>query len=197
MNGTYEDIIEFNRWRERYDSLSDEEQLEFYNTIEKYYPEQKSFTLSNYDYLFSLFQGKNVIEIGGWKGELAKYCLEKYDIKSWTNFELCTGAIEKTVCKDERYKVFPVSFRFWRNMEFGEGIVLASHVIEHLSDKDFLEFAKKVKDNILCFEAPISIKENNWSNYYGTHILKMGWDSIDELFKNKERILIKDGRIYK
>jgi hypothetical protein len=191
----HEDIILFDKWREEYDSLNHEQQRDFYNEIERYYPEQKSFTLSNYDYLFANYQDVSVTEIGGWKGELADYCLNKYFIKSWTNFEITSEAIKKSVCHDERYNPVLVDFNWMDNTTIETDVCLASHVIEHLSDKDLIKLIKCIKSKVILFEAPISQTENDWKGYPGTHILKMGWDKIDSLIDGKKTIL-HDSRMY-
>jgi len=190
-----QDIILFDQWRENYDSMSSDEQIKFYNEIEKYYPEQKSFTLKYYDYLFANYQDVDVVEIGGWKGELADYCLKKYPIKSWINYDITTEALNKSVCKDTRYKVKAVSFNWMDSETIESDVCLASHVIEHLSDNDLRKLIQCIKSKVILFEAPIKKGLNDWTGYPGTHILKMGWDQIDTMFQ-KKIYLGEDARLY-
>jgi hypothetical protein len=186
----------WNEWRLRYQDLTGQEHIDFYNQLAEHYPEQKSFTLSNYDYLFSILKGSaEVIEIGGWKGELADYCLKKYDIKSWKNIEICEPAIKETVCQDSRYSVEnPKEFWWWhRGHDFqsdGDNdtkVLIASHFIEHLSNFDLQELISTsllfshLPEKYIAIESPLSWQGQSWNDYVGTHALTLGWGGVDLL----------------
>ena len=178
------DPLVFDKWRELYHELTSEEQSAFYNALEVRFPHQQSFTLSNFQRFFNGESG-HVLEVGGWKGELANHFVGNGLM--WTNIELCQNAIDKTVPKHLNYMVVkPIEYN-WFNMFKHGGIYshfVSAHMIEHITDsqlQDMLNMIKGIKRVIL--EAPISNNENNWKGYFGTHILKMGWDQIDEIMK--------------
>lgn len=173
----------WNQWRELYYDLTHEENIQFGNDIEARYPGQQSYTLSNFDTVFgspSLLPTR-VLEIGGWKGELAQHCLSKYNISSWLNIDMCKAAVDKSVCKDPRYTaLFPDRFDWFAEKRVNDfDVCVSAHTIEHLSDRHLEQLIEHIS-GIPCvvFEAPISSGKNNWNGYQGTHILEHGWIDI-------------------
>lgn len=180
----------FDLWRKLYDTLTEQEHREFYDDLERYYPHQQSFTIGWWFWAFSHIQKKQnctVLEVGGWKGELAERVLSVFGgISTWTSVELSREAIKKTICNDERFSsVAPPVFRWFA---YGEcppvDVFVASHVIEHLHNKDLLRLLRFLKNiPVVLFEAPISEFRNDWTGYHGSHILTLGWQSIDKAMK--------------
>jgi hypothetical protein len=180
----------WDRWRELYDSFSHEENIEIGNALEAAYPHQVSFNAELFEKFFSTQPpGVRVLEIGGWKGELAKHLLERNpNIAHWHNIDMCRAAVLKTVPMGElapRYtSEFPGSFDWFKQpREFIYDIAISAHTIEHLSDshlKDLIGFLSGIP--VIVFEAPISQETGvSWAGYPGTHILKMGWAEIESL----------------
>lgn len=172
----------FNRWRELYDDLSDAEQLQFCNELADKYPSQKAFKKENYNWLFARFPNRSVYEVGGWKGELAKYCLENHPIADWLNFEFCQKAADQSVVDDPRFRVVvPHKFRWFKDsIKIVPDIFLSSHMIEHLSDDDCMALLDHFRGTpIILLEAPIKPEGQTWNNFLGTHKLNMGWDEIE------------------
>lgn len=183
----------FDKWRSLYYDLSEAEQEQFGYDMEEKYPHQASFTPSNFESLFTnqVKIGNSVLEIGGWKGELASQMLAKFPegISSWTNIDYCKPATEKTVCKDPRYKViYPHRFHWFKD-PVGQtlppenpvpDICVSAHVIEHLTNEDLaslIEFISPIRT--VMFEAPIARDHNDWRGYIGTHILTWGWNQVN------------------
>ncbi len=180
----------FNKWRAAYDSMSSTEHLAFANAAEKKWPDQKSFKALFFEEVFRSypFYPLRVLEVGGWKGELAKISLERVNnIIYWRNVDFCTAALAKTVPIDfDRYEFECPATHTWftqpRIEEFD--VFVSAHMIEHLSDAHLLELLKYVNGiPILAIEAPITMEGQTWDNYYGTHILGMGWTRIIEELK--------------
>lgn len=185
----------WNKWRELYDELTDKEHADFLNDSEARYPNQKSFKFENYDYLFNLTNNHNcrVVEVGGWRGELAHECLSKHNISTWLNIDLCSSALDKIATNelrnDPRYIGFrPNKFRWFEgNRIIHSDVLISAHTIEHLSDKDMIKFMYWLKDiSIVMLEAPIGmsrVPSSHWHNYLGSHKLEMGWDEINALME--------------
>lgn len=182
----------WDRWRELYDSFSHEENIEIGNALEAAYPYQVSFNAELFENFFSaVLPGARVLEIGGWKGELAKHLLEKNPgIEHWHNVDMCRAAVLKTVpmgANSHRYtSEFPGSFDWFKTQRASAfDIAVSAHTIEHLSDahlKDLIAFLAGIP--LIVFEAPISKKSGaSWAGYPGTHILSMGWDEIETLMR--------------
>lgn len=178
----------FDKWRALYYDLTLEEQEQFGRDMEEKYPHQQSYTLSNFEHLFNRFPGCHVLEIGGWKGELADTCLKKFDIKGWHNIDYCRAAVEKSICHPARYSAYCPSNFFWFKGDRSHmaDIAIAAHVIEHLTDEDCFDLMRYLNGiSRIMFEAPIAMNgETTWDGYIGTHILKMGWDKICDHMKS-------------
>jgi len=181
----------FDEWRRLYNSLTDEEQSEFYDDLERFYPHQQSFTKPNYDELIKRYPRAIVLEVGGWKGELASYCMSMSGAPMWwLNIELSQRAIDQTVPGLVNFvAVKPKRFNWFKKHRGGAGmfnIAIASHVIEHLKDKDLLYLLNCLSDiKVVALEAPIDDGPSDWTGYHGSHILKMGWNGIDKAMKKR------------
>ncbi len=177
----------FDKWRDLYYDLTEAENIEFGYDMEAKYPHQKSF---DEQALCSLFEtlptGNRVVEVGGWKGELAACISSKYPerIYSWHNIDMCKAAIEKSVPQSNlRYMpIFPFKFDWFteeRTIEYD--VFVSAHTIEHLTGShviQLLNWANGIPNIFL--EAPIAESgQANWQGYQGTHILECGWDVID------------------
>lgn len=204
----------FNKWRELYDELTDEEQITFANECEDRFPSQQHFTPSNFEDFFEDIEeerlakeielngdqtdddkakfkirtkviGPSVLEVGGWKGELAQLILSKYPmLGDWHNIDICQQAVTKTSCNDHRFSNHvPSQFRWFERKREGKyQVCVVSHSIEHFSDKDFIGLATFIAGiPTVIFEAPIKLEHDDWSDYLGTHILRMGWLGVAEV----------------
>lgn len=180
----------FNKWRELYDDLSGDEQLEFCNDLEGKYPSQVCFTKDFYKEIFKKHPVSKVFEVGGWKGELAKYCINnKLYNNIWFNAEVCTNAVQKGF-KHNLYWPHSPNFNWFKedfNAFYPYSLFLSSHTIEHLSDNDFVQLLDNVISHFyyVALEAPLKDKGQTWNNYLGTHILKIGWDEINNRMQEK------------
>ena len=186
MRLNLEDPKVWDRWRDLYYVLTHDENIEFGNAIEAKYHNQNSYTVSNFDHLFKNCAKpfSRVLEIGGWKGELAQHCLSKYTIISWLNVDMCKAAVDKSVCKDLRYLArFPNRFDWFEEKRSDKfDICISAHAIEHLSDQHLEQLIKYISGiPLVIFEAPISMERNDWSGYQGTHILKYGWNDVNRV----------------
>lgn len=186
----------FNKWRALYNELSDKEQFDFYDDLEKKYPVQRSYNFNNIREVFKHVPIHcHILEVGGWKGELA---LEVFQsdiqcVSSWNNIEICKSAIAKEVENLDKFNynsIYVETFNWFKNQSikdlFSEvNLLISCHMLEHLSDqdaKDFLEYTSECP--FVYIEAPIAKTwKNNWHNYIGTHILTMSWEDIIQHMK--------------
>jgi hypothetical protein len=184
----------FNEWREKYTSLTLKEQVDYHNELEAQYPNQAHYDLDFAIKVFDIVNPKDVTEAGGWKGDLANVMLNRYNIESWKNIEICKNAIDNTNCKDARHSYFmPKSFD-WFNSKLYKGLFLATHFIEHLSNEHFDKLIKSLSNvEYVYFEAPLNDEPQNWINFEGTHKLEYGWNQIKEKFVTHEVIIENNG----
>lgn len=191
----------FEKWRDTYEKMSYQDQINFYNMAEARWPIQKHYNIKDIKIVFDLIDKPvKVLEFGGWKGDLANDIISIYGdgIISWKNIELCKRAIERTVCLSNKYSViFPDKFDWFaeKRMENAD-IIIATHFIEHLSDKHFeglVKYCKGIKN--IYFEAPLKIEDgNNWVGYKGAHKLSYGWNTLIGLMKDNGYLVFKSFR---
>jgi hypothetical protein len=188
-----DDPYVFDKWRENYSVMTNQEHLEFCNRAEARFPSQQHFTASNFE---ALFRDKSpwmprVLEIGGWKGELAQHCSSRFEIESWLNVDFCVAALQKTVDMGDflyRYGFScPDTINWFNSPRIRDyEVCISSHTIEHLSDEHLLQLIDYISGiPMVMFEAPIGDVENDWRGYLGTHILKMGWNGVNEAMSSR------------
>jgi hypothetical protein len=181
-------LNDFDLWRTLYSELTTEDQVEYYNLIEKHYPSQSHYTYNNVNEAIKIAQPKIVLEFGPWKGDMACRAMEEFPfIEEWTGIEICSAAIENTLCKNPKLKyIFPEKFDWFAEPRtIDADFIVATHFIEHLSNEHFdqlINYCNGAK--YIYFEAPMSNISNNWSGYGGTHKLEYGWNKIIELMSN-------------
>ena len=157
---------EFDIWRQKYESMSYEEQIEYHNDIERRFPEQAHYTYGNVKYALNM-AGENlsVLEFGCWKADMAERALLEHSIKEWVGIEICTSAIEKTRCINPKFKyIHPQDFNWFETTTRPEcDIILATHFIEHLSNPHFESLASYCKGaKWIYFEAPLMDVYRDW-----------------------------------
>ncbi len=127
------------------------------------------------------------MEIGGWRGDLAKMALDDFDaIILWHNYDLISfNNLQK--CSDKRYKLVSLLSDVW-NTELIDSYnaLIATHMIEHIKWKEFQKLAEWIPPKIetVLFEAPISDSDENrnWKGDHSSHIFEKGWSQvIDEM----------------
>jgi len=184
---------EFDEWRAGYNTRTFAEEMAYHNELEARFPDQAHFNLDAALSAFNIIWPRNVLEAGAWKGHLAKEILDtEPDIESWTAYEICTAAIEKTVCHYPQFTyTIPDRFDWFYSATILTGIdmFIATHFIEHISDEHFEGMAGAINAAqvpALYFEAPIKDEPSDWEGYPGTHMLTMGWDAIKSLFPDYE-----------
>jgi len=180
---------EFDEWRAGYNTRTFADELAYHNELEAKYPSQAHYNEQAARLVFEICRPGRVVEAGAWKANLAALILAEHtQMESWTAYEICTAAIEKTVCKDPRFSyVTPDRFDWFSNwLKFIHfDLFLATHFIEHISNEHFEGMAGAINAAqvpALYFEAPIKDDASDWQGYPGTHILTMGWDAIKSLF---------------
>ncbi len=185
-------IQNFNDWRNRYDSLTFQEQVEYHNHLESLYPNQAHYDLNAFQKVLEISKPKTIIEAGVWKANLADIILrENKDIESWRGIEISSSAIEKTACKDFRFTYAEInSFDWWKKLDLSSDLFFATHFIEHISNKHFEQLVNAIKSPYVYFEAPLSDQGDEWDVFLGTHKLNIGWDGVKKIMKNYQEIEI-------
>jgi len=191
---------EFNQWREQYREMTFKENQEWYDRLEKDHPWQQHFDATKVaDFIrhtSTQLGSVRILELGGWKGDLAEIIRKNYpnvwsNIVYWDNHDICLTAIEKNVCHDPKYNAFGIDRQLWELAMLLRpyNIFIGSHVLEHLTTseiKQLIPFLVKYKIQYLYLHVPITeqaLGEKIWNNYYGNHILEIGWVQLEQLLR--------------
>ena len=184
----------FDRYRRDYAAMSFVEHQHLYRIIERAYPDQTHYdeqaVAAFFTELLAADVVPSVLEIGGWKGELANAMLTQFrDIRSWHNIEICAEAIEKTVCHDQwaRYTCDTGTDFFWNEkptwIQIFNTLVL-SHVVEHMRLQDFAGTIAHCASNgidYIYLDVPHITEDSHktWRGWTNTHVLEGGWNDIE------------------
>jgi len=193
------------KWRKEYDKLSFEDHKRIYNHLETLRPYQVCFNKKAVKKFLTDIPQKNlrIIEIGGWKGELADtifhtICM-RTKVKYWHNYDLCSSAIKKNVCESPNYKAIELQDYVW-NLDIWDNynVCILSHILEHIKFKDVKKLFSCFKNiDYIYIDAPIRSVSNNWDGKRAMHILEVGWKSIRKLLrKYKEKRYNNHVRFY-
>jgi len=115
------DRIDWNAWRAKFDTLSYTDQQAAYAEAEKYYPDQRHFPLELIIAIVKYCEDRpnqtfRVLELGGWKGELADTVLKQCpNITFWNNVELLESCRTDPNCVDDRYNVEVLEDYIWNS----------------------------------------------------------------------------------
>lgn len=184
-------IKRLDKFRKEYDKISFQKLVKKSNIWLHQYPEQASYNLSLIQLWFENYVSKPafVLEIGGWRGDLAKTILHDYIfINCWDNFDIISDASTQK-CSDERYQLVPLSDYIWNiEVEKKYNALIASHMIEHIKWHELTQLIRWIPDNIhtVLFEAPIvqSAQNYSWKGHFSNHILEKGWEQVIEEMRN-------------
>lgn len=178
----------FNEWRAGYAEKTCAEHSALYDAAYKRDPAHASFAGRGVRVFLNQAGGCPVVaELGGRNGALAKVALDSTpSVKRWINYEICGAAIVGSVTQDPRYEPrLMTDFGWWKQEPVEGDILIASHVIEHLSDEDFQSFVASLPANIrgVHVQSPLPMRgPMNWRGFAGAHILSFGWLEVDREF---------------
>lgn len=170
--------LDWDAWRESYDTMTFAEQRDFYEQVATLYPYQQHFTLTHICQAFEYAQPRVVAELGGWNGRLAAEMLSRFDLASWINYDIVDVAQATT---DSRYRQCVLTDYLWNLEPVQADIFVATHTIEHLKLDDLRLLVYGLDCEHVFFEAPLQSEPTDWRGYAGSHVLEVGWDGVDDL----------------
>jgi len=179
---------EFDMWREAYGRMTAAEHAEFYKKLHADHPDQRHFNGDDALAFFSeIPQGDlAVLELGGYDGELADLCLGVSNVKSWDNFDL---AAPEQKCKDKRYCHHAIDIHLWNlTTPFEWDVFVASHVIEHLSERDLTNLLDYIRPCAFVYlDSPLhETDRTDWSGSTAAHKLALSWSEVDALMADRK-----------
>ncbi len=179
------EVCQFDRYRKLYDSFSFNYKIKLAGKWLKKYPEQAHFNYSPVEHWLKNIVSTpvNVLEIGGWRGDLAAKALSSFEhIKLWHNYDLLkNNNFQK--CNDERYKLITLDEELWKmSLHYKYNALIATHMIEHIRWRELTALINWIPKSIntVLFEAPLPASGQNidWKGDYSSHVLEKGWEQV-------------------
>lgn len=185
-SGLIGSTLTFDMWRQRYDELSYAEHLAFYEALYEVYPNQDYGTASEaVAFGRQLPTGVRILELGGWSGRLAGILLNECpQIEHWFNFEVCRPAVANGL-RHLRYSATVPDDFIWNLPELPQvDVFFSTHTLEHLSESQLTKLLSRLTDATYFYaEVPLPpAGPVDWSGDTSTHVLKLGWRELEELF---------------
>lgn len=180
------EVHRFNMYRKHYVSLSFEKKQKMAAAWLEQYPEQAHYNFEPVEYWLNNVVTKpvSVIEIGGWRGDLANKVLNENDlILHWHNYDLIeNNGLQK--CTDPRYKLITLCDYIWNTEPVSDyNSLISTHMIEHINWREFKKLTEWIPDKIetVLFEAPLPPDDENftWKGDYSSHVLEKGWKQVN------------------
>jgi hypothetical protein len=198
LKSKYE-VFLLDRYRKRYDSYTFEYKKKKAREWLRKYPYQAHFDYVPVSHWLENIADKptSVVEIGGWRGDLANLALSSYKyIERWHNYDLLEDNGSQK-CQDPKYKLVSLKDYVWNLSPGAEyNSLVATHMIEHISWSEFKELVHWIPESVnsVLFEAPLpeSAENHDWSGDFSSHVFEKGWEQvISEMAKNRFTICYK------
>lgn len=186
-------INQFDKYRKRYSTITFKKKVKFTNRWLQEFPEQAHFNYIHVEHWLKniVIKPASIIEIGGWRGDLALKALSSFDhIIAWHNYDLLEFN-EYQKCKDTRYELITLDQYIWhKSLDHKYNALIATHMIEHICWKELIQLIGWIPREIrtVLFEAPIPPTGENisWKGDYSSHVLEKGWEQIISEMKNND-----------
>jgi hypothetical protein len=184
-------ICQLDRYRKSYNSFSFDYKKKMAGKWLKQYPEQAHFDITPIKYWLenSVPRPASVLEIGGWRGDLAEIVLSSFGhILLWHNYDLIKYN-DYQKCSDKRYKLFTLEKDLWfKSPECEYNALIASHMIEHINWIEFTKLCEWIPESVktVLFEAPLAKSAENfkWKGDHSSHVLEKGWEQVITEMRN-------------
>lgn len=174
-------MIDWDAWRASYASLDVTAQRAFHSQIYAAYPCQSHFSADPLREALTEAQPRTVVELGGWDGEAAVTMLDEMPlIERWTNYEICSEAVERGRSHDRYVGVALHDEWFWSEHREADMLV-ACHVIEHLSSDDLGRLFEAAAVRWVYLEAPLTDSRSSWWGSPTSHVLELSWPEVDAM----------------
>jgi acetyltransferase-like isoleucine patch superfamily enzyme/glycosyltransferase involved in cell wall biosynthesis len=194
-------ICTFDEWRACRDDMVYEDHVAYYNALYAQYPEQHYCQMDEARrFVRQLPAGTKVLELGGWKGEVAASVLDECPaIERWHNFELSAKAVRAGL-EHPRYTADVADTFVWDLESIPDSTVLfASYVFEHMRGKEIdhlLSRLSSVQQVYVESSLPQSGSGISWNGTQTTNVLEIGWREVEALFhKHKLDVCYRAGNV--
>lgn len=182
-------MIDWDAYRAVYDRMGWNDQVAFYDRVWELHPDQRHFDAEACAAFLTVTRPASVLEIGGWRGELANLMLARFpNVTEWRNVEVCRGAAFHPVGTDPRYSAVVPDDWAWKTPEITArhwDALVMSHTVEHMRLDQFRDLIDALDVGSVFLQAPLEDRKTNWTGYHGSHVLAAGWNDLARLLKER------------
>lgn len=183
-------MIDWDAYRAAYPTMSYPDLVEFHSRVWAAFPDQDYHSHDLVASFFANGEARNVIEIGGWRGEAAATTLAHHsEILRWDNFEVCAEAVAASVPTDQRYSATAPDRWPWEiALEGGYDTAVLAHVIEHMLARQLaqlVDWLTAAGVRRMYVESPIRNTPLAWRHSTSAHVLEWGWDQVIAFLSNR------------
>lgn len=174
-------VIDWDAWRAAYPLMDVPAQRAFHSRVYEAYPCQSHFSREPLLDALREADPRTVVELGGWDGEAAITMLEQLPrIERWTNYEICGEAVENGH-RHERYVGTALQDEWFWDHQRRADVLVACHVIEHLSSTDLERLFRAADVTWIYLEAPLTDSRSSWWGSPTSHVLELSWPEVDAM----------------
>lgn len=169
-------IMNWDNWRKQYDNMSFDDQRQFYAKVAQKHPNQQHYNYQTARFFFNNVaeHDSTILELGGWKGELAQKCLMEFNskIKEWINVDLVQFGNNSGKYRELALDRFIWEYNWLKDLPTHQ-IFVSTHTFEHLSEEHVRAIIKKLYSKYVYLEIPLERYRRDWNGYQGSHKLPM------------------------
>lgn len=205
----------FDLWRKHYTKLTFKQLAQIYHAWAIIYPERQdgNYCMPAVFKAIEVIKGElgkdtlNIIEFGGYEGELAYDVFTSYPNFTYVNYDFCIKAIKypKPPLKNYEYRVillkkpfwktFPITHRHFKMVVRGQtrmssldlknqpkseyDLFITSHTLEHLSDEEVFKVLDHMTE-IPFMYIQMPIREGGYDGVKAGHICSLSWSRISK-----------------
>lgn len=181
---------EFDTFRSAYPTLSFAQLKEYNENWYKRYPTQIYFDKDFVKQAFTFVEQANVVELGGYQGELAYAMFQEHPELQWVNMEIIPHKPVEGLEKFQ-YKEVVLERQFWEDESVngfleGSNVFIISDTLEHFADSEVVKIFKKVREakiSLLVLKTQCKEFGQLWHFYNGSHLMQFGRYHLRELLK--------------
>ena len=181
----------FDVWRENYGLLDINDLIWINSGIHNFVGSQEHFNYEGVKDLIDIVLNRipelAIIELGCWKGHLAKRLLSEYtnkEVKSYVGYDINYPAIDQSVVDDLRYTTIKMTDWF-QNYKLDADILISCHTIEHMNEEQIRKIMIRINElslKYLIFELPFNYK-GLWNGGNNSHILKLNSEEFVKIME--------------
>jgi hypothetical protein len=134
----------------------------------------------------------DIVEIGGYQGELAQAVSCSVGCKSWLNIEIIQHNPMQGLPQTYREHVLTLPLWVERVPLQKYDLLIASETLEHFNDEEvmyLMNYVAEARVKYLAFQIPINEEGQDWKGWTASHVLTMGRKEFRQLL-NSNYILI-------